>query len=101
VKIAGKDKWDAGLSSATGDTQFSASGTFRGALDEADPEKQKAFVASITSGKLHSEAQQGAESALTAMLVRNAAYTGKPLTWDELLASTEVYDPKISLSRLS
>ena len=101
VKIAGKNKWDAGLSSGPAGAEFSASGTFRGALDEADPEKQKAFVASITSGKPHNEAQQGAESALTAMLVRNAAYTGKPLTWDELLASTEVYDPKISLSRLS
>jgi hypothetical protein len=35
------------------------------------------------------------------MLIRNAAYSGTPLTWDELLTSTEVYDPKISLARLS
>ena len=74
---------------------------FSGALDKADSEKQKAFVASITSGTLHNQAEQGAESALSGMLIRNAAYTGKPLTWDELLTSTEVYDPKISLTRLS
>jgi len=34
------------------------------------------------------------------MLIRNAAYTGKSLSWDELLASTEVYDPKIDLAKL-
>jgi myo-inositol 2-dehydrogenase / D-chiro-inositol 1-dehydrogenase len=102
VKIAGKHAWDAGLGAAAGSTsQFSASGTFRGALDQADPEKQKAFVASITGHAFHNQALQGAESALTGMLIRNAAYTGKPLTWDELLASTEVYDPKIGLTGLS
>ena len=76
-------------------------GEARGALDEADAEKQKAFVASITGRSFHNEALQGAESALTAMLIRNAAYSGTPLTWDELLTSTEMYDPKISLARLS
>jgi myo-inositol 2-dehydrogenase / D-chiro-inositol 1-dehydrogenase len=102
VKIAGKQAWDAGLGApAGGSSQFSASGSFSGALDKADSEKQKAFVASITSGALHNQTEQGAESALSGMLVRNAAYTGKPLTWDELLASTEVYDPKISLTLLS
>ena len=102
VKIAGKHAWDAGLGApAGGGAQFSASGAFSGALDKADAEKQKAFVASITGHAFHNQAMQGAESALTGMLIRNAAYTGKPLTWDELLASTEVYDPKISLTRLS
>jgi myo-inositol 2-dehydrogenase / D-chiro-inositol 1-dehydrogenase len=102
VKIAGKHAWDAGLGPAAGGTaQFSASGAFRGSLDQADAEKQKAFVASITTHTFHNQARHGAESALTAMLVRNAAYEGKPLAWDELLASTEVYDPKISLARMS
>jgi predicted dehydrogenase len=99
VKITGANKWDAGL--AGGGSSFSASGTFAGALDKADPEKQKAFVESITSGKFHNEAAQGAESALTAMLVRDAAYKGKSMTWDELLASTEVYDPKIDIAKLT
>jgi predicted dehydrogenase len=100
VKINGPNKWDAGLASAAGG-QFSAAGTFAGALDKADPEKQKAFIESITSGKFHNEAAHGAESALTAMLVRDSAYKGKPMTWDELLASTEVYDPKIDFSKLT
>jgi hypothetical protein len=33
--------------------------------------------------------------------VRDSAYKGKPMTWDELLASTEVYDPKIDFSKLT
>ena len=45
-------------------------GAFRGALDDADPNKQKAFIESITSGNLLNEAQQGAESALASMLGR-------------------------------
>jgi len=102
VKIAGQHAWDAGLGASAGGTaQFSASGAFRGSLDQADAEKQKAFVASITSNTFHNQARHGAESALTAMLVRNAAYEGKPQTWDELLASTEIYDPKISLAGMS
>ena len=35
------------------------------------------------------------------MLIRNAAYAGTPMTWDELLASSEVYDPKLNLARMS
>jgi hypothetical protein len=101
VSIAGKNKWNAGLGPSKEGEQFSAAGTFRGALDNADPEKQKAFVASITSGPFHNQAEQGAESALSAMLVRNTAYSGKALTWDELLKSKVVLDPKINLAKLA
>ena len=100
MSIAGEEAWDAGLGKAQTGTQFSASGSFAGALDQADSEKQKSFVESITSGKFINEAAHGADSALTAMLGRNAAYRGKPLTWDELLKSKETYDPKIDINKL-
>lgn len=100
VSIAGEEPWDAGLGPAKEGGQFSAAGTFKGALDQADPEKQKAFIESIISGKLLNEAAQGADSALSGMLGRNAAYTGKIITWDELMKSQEVYDPKIDLNKL-
>ncbi len=100
VSIAGKNKWDAGLGPSKEGEQFSAAGTFRGSLDKADSEKQKAFVSSITSGQFHNQAAQGAESALSAMLARNAAYSGKELTWDELLRSREVYNPRLDLTKL-
>jgi myo-inositol 2-dehydrogenase/D-chiro-inositol 1-dehydrogenase len=64
------------------------------------PEKQKSFIESITSGNLINDAAQGADSALSAMLGRTAAYTGKAITWDELMKSTEVFDPKIDVNKL-
>ena len=100
VYISGKNKWDAGLGPGKEGGQFSAAGTFRGSLDKADPEKQKAYVQSITSGKLHNQAALGVETALSAMLARTAAYTGQAITWDELLKSKEVYDPKIDVAKL-
>ncbi len=100
VYISGKNKWDAGLNASKGGEQFSAAGTFKGALDNADSEKQKAFVASITSGQFHNQAAMGAESALSAMLIRNACYTGKELTWENLMKSKEVYAPKFDVSKL-
>jgi predicted dehydrogenase len=100
VNIAGPNKWDAGLK-ASGAEEFSAAGKFAGALDYADSEKQKAFVASITSGQFHNQAAQGAESAMSAMLGRTAAYTGKPITWEALQKSKEVFDPKIDITKFA
>ncbi|MGO8793074.1 MAG: Gfo/Idh/MocA family protein [Terriglobia bacterium] len=100
VSIAGKEPWDAGLK-PSGAVDFSAAGKFRGALDDADSEKEKAFVASITSGQFQNQAALGAESAMSAMLGRNAAYSGKPLTWEELQKSKEVYEPKIDIAKFA
>jgi predicted dehydrogenase len=97
VRLSAETKWEypgLGKPAAT-DAAVAVTGKFSGALDDADPNKQKSFVESITSGNLLNEAQQGAESALAGMLGRTAAYTGEPVTWDELLKSKEVYDPKM------
>jgi len=101
VSIAGEEPWDAGLGPAQSGGEFSAAGTFRGALDQADSEKQKAFIESITSGKFINEAAQGADSALSAMLGRTAAYTGQEVTWEQLIASEEVWDAGIDLNQLA
>jgi len=79
----------------TGGTAEQAAGAFHGALDEADPEKTKAFVDSILTGKYHNQAAQGVESTLSAILGRTAAYSGREVTWDELLASDQYYDPRL------
>jgi len=100
MHIYGEEPWDAGLGGSQQGGQFSAAGTFKGSLDQADSEKQKAFVESIKSGNLLNEAAQGAESALSAMLGRTAAYTGKAVTWDELMKSKEVFDPKIDINKM-
>ena len=70
-------------------------GNFSDALGLADAEKDKGFIESITSGKFHNQAAKGVESALSAQLGRMAAYTGREVTWDELLASNQTYDPAI------
>jgi myo-inositol 2-dehydrogenase / D-chiro-inositol 1-dehydrogenase len=97
VRLSAETNWEypgLGKPQAT-DAAVAVTGRFPGALDDADPNKQKAFIESITSGNLINEAQQGAESALAGMLGRMAAYTGKEVTWDQLMKSKEVWDPKI------
>jgi predicted dehydrogenase len=47
------------------------------------------FIASIRSGKPYNEAKQLAYSTLIAILGRTAAYTGKVLTWDQVLNSDQ------------
>jgi len=34
------------------------------------------------------------------IMARTAAYIGREVTWDEMLKSTEVWDPKIDLNKL-
>ncbi len=75
-------------------------GVFHDALEFADAEKDKAFIESIRSGIYHNQAAKGVESALSAMLGRTAAYTGKEVTWDELLRSDQTYDAGMDLSQL-
>ena len=95
--IFGDEAWTWAGSEQQKNGQFSASGSFSDNLAEADSEKQKGFIESISSGKFHNQAAQGVESALTAMLGRRAAYTGREVTWDELLKSNEHWDAKINV----
>ena len=101
VRIGGETKWEfPGLGKPAAVSQADAvTGRFSGALDDADRNKQKAFIDSITSGKLVNEAQSGAESTLTSILGRTAAYTGRELTWDEMMKSAEVWDPKMEFAQ--
>ena len=79
---------------------FSVTGNFRSNLEQADPEKKKAFVASILNGKFHNQAAAGAESALSCMMARTASYTGREVTWEETLRSKEVWDAHLDLNKL-
>src|SRR5256885_5775861 len=44
------------------------------------------LIASIRAGRPLNEGRQVAESTLTAIMGREAAYTGQEVTWDELLS---------------
>jgi myo-inositol 2-dehydrogenase / D-chiro-inositol 1-dehydrogenase len=102
--IYGDEPWawnTAGSPAQTESTKFSATGSFHDNLAQADPEKKKAFVESISSGQFHNQAATGVESALSAMLGREAAYSGHEMTWDELLKSDEAWDSGIDLNKLA
>jgi myo-inositol 2-dehydrogenase / D-chiro-inositol 1-dehydrogenase len=102
--IWGDEPWQAAGSPAKDKSEpqaFSVTGSFSSNLEFADPEKKKAFVESITSGNFHNQAAKGAESALSCMMARTAAYKGREVTWDELMKSTEAWDPKIDLNKLA
>lgn len=100
--IWGDEAWQAPLvpEEKKDDQNFSTTGSFHSNLEFADAEKKKAFLESITGGNFHNQAAAGAESALSCILARSAAYEGRPYTWDEVLKSTEVWDSKIDLSKL-
>lgn len=103
VRISGETSWEypgIGRPQAV-DQQAAVTGRFSGALDDADANKQAAFIGSIQTGNLLNEANQGAESALSAMLGRMAAETGREVAWEELLKSTEIYDPKINFAQFA
>ena len=99
--IWGDEPWQAeGTPAKDAGQAFSATGKFTSNLEFADREKKKAFVESITSGSLHNQADKGAESALSCIMARTAAYTAREVTWEETLKSRERWDPKIDLSKL-
>jgi myo-inositol 2-dehydrogenase / D-chiro-inositol 1-dehydrogenase len=97
--IWGDEPWQAEGSPA-GQVEFSSTGKFTSNLEFADREKKKAFVESIASGNFHNQADKGAESALSCIMARTAAYTRREVTWEETLKSAETWDAKIDLNKL-
>ena len=67
----------------------------------ADRDKERAFIDSITSGPRHNEIASGAESALSCMLGRMAAYRQSEVTWEDLLAHGETYQPGFNLDQFA
>lgn len=94
-------QWSGPGSTSQGQQAFSATGKFGDNLQLADPEKKKAFVESITTGNFHNQTDKGAESAISCMMAREAALHHREITWDEIIRSKQVYDPKIDLNKLA
>lgn len=101
--IWGDEPWQyaAAAKDASDTKAFSATGKFTSNLELADAQKKKAFVESISSGKFHNQAAKGAESALSCIMARTAAYTGREVSWEDTMKSKDVWDPKIDLNKLS
>jgi myo-inositol 2-dehydrogenase / D-chiro-inositol 1-dehydrogenase len=104
VAIYGDEAWSwnaAASPEKPESTQFSATGKFTDNLAQADPEKKKSFVESITSGQFHDQAEQGVIAALSCMMARESAYSGQPMTWDDLLNSNLEWDSGLDLSQFA
>jgi predicted dehydrogenase len=101
--IWGDEAWQAPMTPVKDKPEsqaFSVTGNFTSNLEFADREKKKAFVDSISSGNFHNQAAKGAESAISCILARTAAYKGHEISWDEIMKSTEVLEPGIDLNKL-
>ena len=60
------------------------------------------LIASIRSGKPYNELKQVAESTLTAIMGREAAYTGQEIKWDDILkAEQELGPPQVAFGPLA
>ena len=62
--------------------------------------KMKALVQSIQSGKFDNQCEIGADTTLTTILGRMAAYKGTEVSWDKLLKSGENWNLKLNLDSL-
>jgi len=56
------------------------------------------LVTAIRTGEQIVEAEETAKSVLTAIMGREAAYTGKKVSWDEMMGSDQVLGPKGDLA---
>ncbi len=72
-----------GNAQITGDNEWKSESTDN--LGGTESSKVTHFVESIHSGKYLNETAQGAESTMTSILGRIAAYEGREVTWDEML----------------
>jgi len=79
----------------TGDNPYQAETT--SPLSGTEENKIKSFVESIYSKKYQNQAKHGAESTMTAILGRMAAYEKREITWDEMIESNQKFDVNIAL----
>lgn len=102
VYISGDNAWDSGVPKCAGEIpteEQRRAGAFLSSLQDADANKEIAFIKSIESGNFLNETRSGAESTLTAILGREAAISGERIGWDELRNSNLRLDPMLNLSQ--
>lgn len=75
--------------------------TYSGPTPSPYVQEHANLVASIRNGEPLNELKQVAESTLTAIMGREAAYTGREITWDEMLnADQDLMPPQIAFGPL-
>ena len=101
VFINGTKAWDSGIPKTESEIspEKRAAGVFLSSLQDADANKENAFLKSIESGNYINHIKPGVESTLTAILGRNAARAGKKTSWEEIIQANERIDPKLNLAQ--
>lgn len=74
-------------------TSNGSSWEYDGPMPSMYVEEHKAFIASLRAGKPINDMETAANSTLMAILGRQAAYTGRRLSWKDMLNSKEVLAP--------
>jgi predicted dehydrogenase len=99
-RILGAEPFD-GSPAKVATAKFSLDGAFDG-LGNSDQNKARLFLESLSSpAKYLEETGTGADSALTAILAREACYRQGTFTWEELMASRQSYQGTVDLSALN
>ncbi len=62
--------------------------------------KMKALVEGVKAGKFDNQCEQGAETTLTTILGRMAAYSGREVTWEKMIKSNDKWNLKLNLDSL-
>lgn len=103
VRVLGESAWawQGGSGAAAGSGTFAANGDFKDNLALADTKKTGSFIESITSGRFHNQIAAGVDSARSCMLGRMAGYTGREVTWEDLLAHGETYALGMDISKFA
>ena len=103
IQITGAQAWtwQDSANTAAGSGKFAANGSFQDNLAFADREKERIFIASITSGPVHNQIVEGVDTALSCMLGRMAGYQKHEVTWEDLLAHGESYQLGFKLDQFA
>ena len=104
LRIVSENPWtwvDKDATAQTIPASFATNGAFSDNLAQADREKDRGFIDSITSGSFHNQAAAGVEAALSAMLGRLAGRLGREVTWEEMLLHGEKYELNIEMSQFT
>ena len=84
-----------GTANPAGSIQGENAWKFSGKSPGGHQQEQHDLIEALMAGKIYNEGEYGAKSTFTAILGREACYSGKVLKWDELLAKGKDLAPGI------
>jgi predicted dehydrogenase len=97
IFISGANEWKAQPPAATSASQRPEVDP----LSEATPEKVKSFIENIKNGKFENQIAQGAESTLSAIFGREAAYRRKEMTWAQMEKSNQQWKTPVDVLKIT